>query len=200
MLSERTRNFVEAYKKGMCKPTGQQYEYYVACEFHEMGYTTWVTRATRDFGTDVIVQINPYFQIIFQCKYYSSKVGSHAVQEICAAKEYYKAQMCVVITNQEYTEAAKELAAANHILLVSNFDVGDDIERVCETLGLIPEKYVTLNKLILNDVSVERDVLLQQVKSLEDELFDYRVDPWWNPVCLDEDLDLASDDDLEYVD
>ena len=89
-----------------------------------------------------------------------------------------------------------QLAEANHILLIQNFDVGDNIESVCEVLGLIPEKYVTLNKLKLNDVSVERDYLVQQVHALEEELFDYRVDPWWNPVSMwDEEIEIEESDE-----
>lgn len=195
MFSEKNRKLVEAYQNGY-HPTGQNYEYYVACEFEALGYKTYVTRATGDFGTDVIVEINRYFKIIFQCKYYSSKIGNHAVQEICAAKEYYKAQLCVVITNNTYTEAAMQLAEANHILLIQNFDVGDNIESVCEVLGLIPEKYVTLNKLKLNDASAERDYLVKQVHALEEELFDYRVDPWWNPVSMwDDEPEIEESDE-----
>ena len=190
MFSYRNEKLIEAYTHGY-KPTGRDYEYYLAYELQNMGYQAWVTPATGDFGTDVILQINRYFRVIFQCKYYSSKIGNHAVQEICAAKEYYKAQMCVVITNQDYTDAAIALASANNIMLISNFDIGSSVEDLCVVLGLIPARYFEKIRLQLNDASAERDELAQQVRGLQDELFEYKVDSWNN-----EPYDLYEDDDL----
>lgn len=186
MESEKNRGLVEAYQRGY-HPTGQDYEQYLAWELHAMGYHVKTTRATKDFGTDVILDLNRYFRVIFQCKYYSSKIGNHAVQEICAAKEYYKAQLCVVITNQTYTDAAVDLALVNHVLLIANFDIGSDIGHVCSILGLIPQSYLDRNALCLNDAMAERDlvykqnqVLLEENKELFEELLDYRTSTFWN--------------------
>ena len=38
-----------------------------------------------------------------------------AVQQISAAKEYYKADKCAVATNRYFTKAAKTLAKANNV-------------------------------------------------------------------------------------
>ena len=192
MFAYRNQKLIEECNKGY-KPTGRDYECYLAYELQNMGYKAWVTPATGDFGTDVILQINRYFRVIFQCKYYSSKIGNHAVQEICAAREYYKAQMCVVITNQEYTDAAIELASANNIMLISHFDIGSSVEDLCVVLGLLPAKYFELMKLQLNDVSSERDELVQQVRGLEDELFEYKVEAWRNEPYDDYEFDEDED-------
>ena len=99
--------------------------------------------------------------------------------------------MCVVITNQDYTDAAIALASANNIMLISNFDIGSSVEDLCVVLGLIPARYFEKIRLQLNDASAERDELAQQVRGLQDELFEYKVDSWNN-----EPYDLYEDDDL----
>ena len=192
MFASRNSKLVEEYHNGY-RPTGRDYEYYLAYELQNLGYRAWVTPATGDFGTDVILQVNRYFRIIFQCKYYSSKIGNHAVQEICAAKEYYKSQLCVVITNQNYTDAAVELAEANNIMLISNFDIGSNVEDLCVVLGLFQKKYIDRIQLQLNDASAERDELAQQVHSLEEELFEYKLETWESEFDFYFDEDLISE-------
>ena len=101
MYSAKNAKLVEEYRSGYI-PTGIEYERYVTNELTNLGYKSWVTQASGDFGTDVILEVNKHFKIIFQCKYYSSRIGNQAVQEISAAREYYGAQMCVVVTNQDF--------------------------------------------------------------------------------------------------
>lgn len=52
-----------------------------------------------------------------QCKYYTDKVGNHAVQEAFAGKEYYDRMVAVVMTNSTFTQAAIETADQTHVLL-----------------------------------------------------------------------------------
>ena len=174
LFDKKNQKLVQLYKSGSYQPTGYDYEHYLAYELKKVGYNAYVTRASGDFGTDVVVDINKYFRIIFQCKYYSEKVGNSAVQEICAAKEYYDAQLCVVITNQSYTDAAVKLAVVNKILLISNFDIGDDVLRVCYSLGLIPNKYIMETQLQLNDLECEKLDLIWKIENLEKEILEYK--------------------------
>ena len=191
MIAVENEALVKAYHEGYA-PSGRDYELYLMFELQNLGYDVYVTKATHDFGTDVILQVNPYFRIIFQCKYYSAKIGNSAVQEICAAKEYYQAQMCVVISNQTYTDAATTLAVVNNVLLISNFDIGSDAVELCVALGLMPKRYVDVVCLQLNDAFAERSELLGQIKQLNDELFEYKTEAWHNEP-LDDDMLVDED-------
>ena len=56
-------------------------------------------------------------RIAVQAKRYTSTVGNYAVQEVLAAKSMYQAHRAMVVTNNYFTDAAKNLAAANQIEL-----------------------------------------------------------------------------------
>ncbi len=98
--------------------TGYDFENYVANLYKRLGYTIEkVTKKSGDQGADVIATKDNYKYVI-QAKYYSSHVGNAAVQEIVAAIAMYKANKGIVITNNAFTQSAKELAKANNIELV----------------------------------------------------------------------------------
>jgi restriction system protein len=48
--------------------------------------------------------------IDIQAKRYSKPVGNKAVQEVIAAKAYYRCDEALVISNNSYTKSAKDLA------------------------------------------------------------------------------------------
>ncbi len=97
---------------------GYDFENYVANLYKRLGYTIEkVTKKSGDQGADVIATKDNYKYVI-QAKYYSSHVGNTAVQEIVAAIAMYKANKGIVITNNTFTQSAKELAKANNIELV----------------------------------------------------------------------------------
>ena len=52
-----------------------------------------------------------------QTKSYNTPVGNHAIMEVVAGKNYYKANRCIVITNNIFTKSAKDLAFANGVEL-----------------------------------------------------------------------------------
>ncbi len=98
--------------------TGYDFENYVATLYKRLGYTIEkVTKKSGDQGADVIA-IKDNYRYVIQAKYYSSHVGNAAVQEIVAAIAMYKANKGIVITNNAFTQSAKELAKANNIELV----------------------------------------------------------------------------------
>lgn len=79
-------------------------------------YDVTVTKASCDFGVDVIAYKDSVKYAI-QCKKYSSPVGIKAVQEIIASRAMNNCHVAVVLTNNYFTEAAKELALKNNCLL-----------------------------------------------------------------------------------
>ena len=73
------------------------------------------TSRTGDQGADVIAEKNGK-KIIVQCKLYSKPVGNKAVQEVFAAKQFYNGDLGIVITNNDYTKSARQLANSTNIL------------------------------------------------------------------------------------
>lgn len=96
--------------------SGHEFEGFIAELFREMGYQTQVTQASGDQGIDVLAQKDG-IKIGIQAKCYSGTVGNSAVQEVVAGKNYYNCDRVMVITNNFFTNAAKELAQKNNVIL-----------------------------------------------------------------------------------
>ena len=87
-----------------------------------MGYkNVKVTQASGDFGADVLAFNTKGEYVCIQCKHYIKPVGIKAVQEIYSAKQYYKCQKAMVITNSTFTQAAIDLANKTGVDLWPNF-------------------------------------------------------------------------------
>lgn len=84
----------------------------------ESGWKANLTSATGDQGADVIAQ-KRQMRLVLQCKLYNSAVGNKAVQEVLAAKAFYGAQIGAVVCVRGYTRAAKQLAKASDIALLT---------------------------------------------------------------------------------
>jgi HJR/Mrr/RecB family endonuclease len=82
------------------------------------GWKAEATRGSGDQGADVIATSPKNVRIAIQVKHYTSTVGNKAVQEIVAAKAFYRSTEAVVFTSGPgYTRAAHELARANGVKL-----------------------------------------------------------------------------------
>ena len=96
---------------------GHGYENYCAELLQNRGFHhIEVTPGSGDYGADILAQRDG-ISYAFQCKYYDHPVGVHAVQEIYAGRDYYGCMVGVVLTNQTYTKAAREMADRLNILL-----------------------------------------------------------------------------------
>lgn len=97
--------------------SGIEFEEYLEYLFTKLGYETEGTKATGDQGADLIIHKDG-IKTVVQAKFYSSKVGNKAVQEVVSAIAYYQADEGMVVTNNYYTPSAIDLANANNITLV----------------------------------------------------------------------------------
>lgn len=96
---------------------GYEYEYKCAKILKRKGFSkVEVTKESGDQGIDIIAYRNGKKYGI-QCKYYTSPVGNHAVQEVFAGAKYYNCDIAVVMTNNTFTSSAKELAQKTNVLL-----------------------------------------------------------------------------------
>lgn len=104
---------------------GKTFEKYLAALFKLKGYKTELTKASGDYGVDIILYSQTGNKIIIQAKCYSNKVTIAAIQEISAARSYYGTNNAWVITNNYFTQPAINLAYANGIKLVDRKALAD---------------------------------------------------------------------------
>ncbi|MDI9412150.1 MAG: restriction endonuclease [Bacillota bacterium] len=96
--------------------SGIEFEEYLVRLFENLGYDVQETPASNDYGADLVITKNSEKTVV-QAKRYSSTVGISSVQEVIAAKNYYNANKCLVITNNYFTSNAVNLARANDVEL-----------------------------------------------------------------------------------
>lgn len=114
------------------KEAGMDYERACAQRLIRQGYTNVkLTPASGDFGADILAVHPKGYRICFQCKFYSGNVGVEAVQEVLSAVRYYGADCGAVMTNADFTPAARELARRSDVALIPHCDAHLDwIDRV----------------------------------------------------------------------
>ena len=89
---------------------GYQFEYQCAEILKRNGFSrVQVTQSSGDQGVDIIARKHRKKYGI-QCKYYSYPVGNKAVQEAYAGADFYDCDAAMVMTNNTFTRAARELA------------------------------------------------------------------------------------------
>jgi restriction system protein len=97
--------------------TGVEFERYVAAVLRGAGYTVSFTRATGDFGVDLIAAKNGVRTAV-QCKRQARTVGGAAVQQVVAGAPVHGCTATMVVSNHRYTRAAMQLAEVHQCLLV----------------------------------------------------------------------------------
>ena len=96
---------------------GLAFERHLARVFRNLGYGVHLVGGTNDHGADLIVTRRRK-KIAVQAKCYAKPVGNAAVQEVYAAKAYYKCDGAWVVTNSTFTQAAVEQAEPCTVRLV----------------------------------------------------------------------------------
>lgn len=102
--------------------TPTEYERFYSNQLKDVGWATRVTKASGDQGADVVAERNGKLLVV-QCKLYNKPVGNKAVQEVVAAKLYYRAHYSAVVTNAGYTSSARELADMTGVMLLHHTDL-----------------------------------------------------------------------------
>lgn len=96
---------------------GLEFEKYFSEILDKLGfYEIKITNGSGDFGIDVLAY-NDDILYGFQCKLYSSPVGNKAIQEAYSGKIHYNCNVAVVVTNNYFTDNAKEQANDTNVLL-----------------------------------------------------------------------------------
>ena len=88
------------------------------------GWEAEATKKSGDQGVDVVASKDGK-RVVLQCKLYSHPVGNKAVQEVFSGKAFYSADFAAVVSNNEYTQQARELAENCGVLLLSVSDLAN---------------------------------------------------------------------------
>lgn len=96
---------------------GHSFEYFCAEILSSQGYEeVKVTRGSGDQGVDILAERDG-IKYAIQCKRYAQPVGNKAVQEIYTGKNFYDCHVGIIMTNNYFTQSAKEVARKNGIIL-----------------------------------------------------------------------------------
>jgi restriction system protein len=119
IVGARTPSTREERAAGM---SGTDFEDYVARIARSCGVPVIMTSVTGDWGVDLIVGNRPD-RLAIQCKRRSRPVGAAAVQEVVAGAPMQGCTRTMVVTNHEFTPAARELAQLHGCELVGRSEL-----------------------------------------------------------------------------
>ena len=107
---------------------GHQFEHTCASILRSKGFSgVKVTKASGDQGVDIIAHKGGHKYAV-QCKLYSKPVGNSAVQQVYAGAAYYGCDRCIVMTNNDFTKSARDLAGKTGVQLMP----------FCKTTSILP--------------------------------------------------------------
>ena len=98
--------------------SGIEFEEFLKAVYINLGYDAQLTKASGDFGADLIIKKDNYSAIIQAKCYTTHKVTISAIQEIIGAKNHYRIYNALVITNNFFTTPAQKLASENNVELI----------------------------------------------------------------------------------
>nr|DAV18234.1 MAG TPA: Restriction endonuclease [Caudoviricetes sp.] len=110
------------------KLNGKEFEHYCGDFLKNLGYKNInITASSGDQGIDVLASMGTT-SFGFQCKNYISVVGNKAVQEVIAGRTFYKVDRVGVITNNYFTNSARQLAIEGNVELWDRDTIKELIE------------------------------------------------------------------------
>jgi restriction system protein len=114
--------------------SGTEFEDHVARVARTCGVPVIMTPLSGDWGVDLIVGNRPN-RLAIQCKRYSRPIGPGAVQEVVAGAPMQDCTKTMVVSNQEFTPAARRLAELHGCALVGGVELGQLRSAIRSALG-----------------------------------------------------------------
>lgn len=96
---------------------GVEFEDYVAARLRRAGWQVTFTPAVGDYGVDLIAEKEGR-SVAIQCKRHGRPVGVAAVQQVVSGARHHGCTKSIVVSNQEFTTAAKQLACTHGCQLI----------------------------------------------------------------------------------
>ncbi|ENO12276.1 putative endonuclease [Thermoplasmatales archaeon SCGC AB-539-C06] len=109
--------------------TGFEFEEFLVQFFKTCGYIVTKTKPGHDYGADLILERFGERTVV-QAKRQKRSIGLKAVQEVTAAKKYYRAHKALVVINGTFTKNAKELAKSNYVELWNRTRLMQEIKKM----------------------------------------------------------------------
>lgn len=110
-----TRPTPDRVRDGM---TPLEFEGACAAILRALGWDASTTKGSGDQGADVIATKDGW-RLVLQCKLYTGVVGNKSIQEVIAAKVFYKADLAAVVCNSAYTKSATMLATSSGVEILT---------------------------------------------------------------------------------
>jgi restriction system protein len=96
---------------------GVEFEDYVAARLCRAGWLVRFTPPVGDYGVDLIAEKDGQC-VAVQCKRHGKSVGVAAVQQVVSGALHHGCTRSIVVSNQEFTTAAKQLAYTHRCQLI----------------------------------------------------------------------------------
>ncbi|TEB15146.1 Restriction endonuclease [Pelotomaculum sp. FP] len=115
------------------KMNGEMFEIWLGHQFSKAGYDVKHTRYQKDHGADLIITAPGGVKIAVQAKKLSKRkdrVGAKVLGEVLRGKEYYDCDQSMVVTNQGYTEQARNEASRFGIELIDREKLIEFVRRI----------------------------------------------------------------------
>lgn len=113
----RDLKYARSGLRAIDRMSGAEFEEFVAAQLRVAGYSVTPTASTGDYGVDLIAKKDGA-RMAVQCKRLAKAVGVAAVQQVVAGARQHGCNRTVVVTNQTFTKAARQLASTHHCRLV----------------------------------------------------------------------------------
>jgi restriction system protein len=101
---------------------GVEFEEFVAAQLRTAGWRVTHTATTGDYGVDLVAKKDGT-RMAVQCKRQAKAVGVAAIQQVVSGALHHGCNETVVVTNQAFTKAARQLATTHHCRLVGREQV-----------------------------------------------------------------------------
>jgi HJR/Mrr/RecB family endonuclease len=101
---------------------GEEFEIFLEHLFTKMGFSVERTRYTQDQGADLVIRKFGEISVV-QAKRFNQLVGNGAIQEVVASIKHYNAEKGIVVTTNQFTRSAIELAASNKVTLIDRSEL-----------------------------------------------------------------------------
>lgn len=108
---------------------GRDFEFFMGFIFEQLGYSSFVSQATRDGGKDIILK-NKGEKIYVECKRYAStnKITSTLVQKLVGASIGDGVNKCYFVTTSDFTDDARNYARSCKNVDIELFNLTDILE------------------------------------------------------------------------
>ncbi len=97
--------------------SGVEFEGYIAARLRRAGWQVGFTPVAGDYGVDLIAEKDGQ-SVAVQCKRHGKSVGVAAVQQVVSGALHHGCTRSIVVSNQEFTAAARQLAYTHRCQLI----------------------------------------------------------------------------------